>query len=199
MNRREASKNETRKLILAAARNLFLTRGVEQCTLREIAKAAGVSPASLVVHFRGKTALMETALYEDIEHNIGQAIATLPSEGDLPGRIMHIWKAMFFFYDQNRDLYRALIRNTAYQPDAESPRLAQQMEEFLEFVIAMIEQEKQIGTVRPNVDAKIAAYNFAALYFLVLMGFFRDPAMTPQVAVTTLGEMVRQYMAGLTI
>ncbi len=197
MNRREASKNETRKLILAAARNLFLTQGVEQCTLREIAKAAGVSAASLVVHFKGKTALMETALYEDIESNISQAIATLPPEGDLYARIMHIWKAMFFFYDQNRDLYRALIRNTAYQPDVESPRLAKQMGDFLGFVIALIEQEKQTGTVRMNVDAKIAAYNFAALYFLALMAFFRDPAMTPQVAVTTLGEMVRQYMDGL--
>jgi AcrR family transcriptional regulator len=197
MNRREAAKLETRQLILDAARNLFLTRGVETCTLREIAKAAGVSPASLVVHFKSKTALMETALYADIERNIGQAIATLPPEGDLHARIMHIWQAMFFFYDQNRDLYRTLIGNTVYQPDAESPHLAQQMNAFLEFVITMLQQEKELGNVYAHVDAKIAAYNFTALYFLALMGFFRDPTLSPQTAIATLGEMVQQYMEGI--
>ncbi len=197
MNRREAAKRETRQMILDAARKMFLSKGVEQCTLREIAKTAGVSPASLVVHYKSKTALMETALYEDIERNIGQAIETLPPEGDLHARIMHIWEAMFFFYAKNRDLYRALLGNTAYQPDTESPHLSAQMEVFLDFVRTMIRKEKHLGTVRVNVDTKIAAYNFAALYFLSLMAFFRDPAMTPQAAVATLSAMVRQYMDGI--
>ncbi|MEA3435691.1 MAG: TetR/AcrR family transcriptional regulator [Thermodesulfobacteriota bacterium] len=197
MNRREASKLETRQLILNAAKKLFLEKGVELCTMRGIAKKAGVSPASVVVHFKNKTALLETALLEDVERNIELAITSLPPERDLYVRIMHIWKAMFFFYDKNRDLYRALISRTAYLPDKESPNIARQMEEFLQFVGAMIRQEQALGNVSPDIDVRIAAYNFAALYFGALMGFFRDPAMAPQTAVDTLGEMVKQCLNGI--
>ena len=62
MNRREASKKETRQLILRAARRLFAQKGMEECTIRDIARKAGVSPASVVVHFKSKTALLEEAL-----------------------------------------------------------------------------------------------------------------------------------------
>ncbi len=61
----------------------------------------------------------------------------------------------------------------------------------------MIRQEQALGNVHPDVDERIAAYNFAALYFGALMGFFRDPVMAPQTAVDTLGEMVKQYLNGI--
>ena len=109
MNRRQATKLETRKLILTAARKLFKSRGVAQCTMREIAKEAGVSPASVVVHFKNKIALMETALFEDIDRTIGKAVESLPPGADLADSLLHIWTAMFTFYDANRDLYRVLL------------------------------------------------------------------------------------------
>ncbi len=97
MNRREAAKRETCSLILEAARELFMDLGVERCTMREIARKAGVSPASVVVHFKNKVALLEAALFEDIERNINRVFASLPPAGNLFARMMHIWRAMFFF------------------------------------------------------------------------------------------------------
>ncbi len=64
MDRRKASKFETRQLILSAAKKLFLEKGVEQCTMRAIATEAGVSAASVVVHFKNKIGLLEASLYE---------------------------------------------------------------------------------------------------------------------------------------
>jgi len=71
------------------------------------------------------------------------------------------------------------------------------MEEFLHFVGSLVQQEKARGHIRPDVDEKIVAYNFVALYFGALMVFFRDPTMAPQTAVDTLGKMVKQYMDGI--
>jgi len=197
MNRREAAKLETRQLILVAARNLFRSQGAMGCTMREIAREAGVSPASVVVHFKSKVALMEAALFEDIERTLDDAMLSLPPEADMAASILHIWAAMFRFYDGNRDLYRLLISSTAYQPDEASPCIARQMDRFLEFLQGMIAGEKRSGNLRPDVDAGIAAYNFCALYFFVLIGFFRDPGLSPQRAIKTLGAMVRQYLQGI--
>jgi AcrR family transcriptional regulator len=66
MNRREASKIETKNLILQAAKQLFRKKRVEECTMRTIAARAGVSPASVIVHFKSKIALLEEALEGEI-------------------------------------------------------------------------------------------------------------------------------------
>ena len=133
MNRREVSKTETRRLIMTAARKLFLEKDVDQCTMRAIAKLAGVSAASVVVHFKNKGALMEAALTEDIERTTAQALATLPAEGDLAQRLTHIWRAMYSFYDANRKLYRVLIRSTVFEPEEDTPFLTWQTITFFQF------------------------------------------------------------------
>ena len=199
MNRREASKSETRQLILNAAKKLFLEKGVEQCTMRGIAKEAGVSAASVVVHFKNKTALLEMALYEDIERTIAQAVASLPHEAGLLDRLMHIPQAMFSFYDTNRELYRALIRNTVFEPERDNPHLTRQLEQYLQFLGGLIEHEKALGNICPDVDVNIAAASLASLYIGVLISFYRNPKMTPQMALDMLAAMKWQYLTGIMV
>jgi len=114
MNRREASKKETRQLILKAARLLFAQKGLEECTIRDIAKKAGVSPASVVVHFQSKTALLEEALNRDIEKALSALITSMPPDLGLLDRLLHLATGFFRLYDTNRNLYRALIRHTIF-------------------------------------------------------------------------------------
>jgi len=121
VTRREVSKAETRNLILKTARRMFLQKGVDSCTLRGIAKEAGVSPASIVVHFKNKAALLEIALFEEIEITVKQAILTLPQDEDLLTKLMHTSHKMFIFYDTNRNLYRALLKQTLLEPEANNP------------------------------------------------------------------------------
>ncbi|NVM21228.1 MAG: TetR/AcrR family transcriptional regulator [Desulfobacterales bacterium] len=199
MNRREASKFETRQLILNAAKKLFQEKGVEQCTMRGIAKEAGVSAASVVLHFKNKTALLEMALYEDIERTLAQAVASLPPEAGLLDRLMHIPQAMFSFYDTNRELYRALVRKTVFEPEEDYPRLTRQLENHLQFLGGLIEHEKALGNIRPDVDVNIAAASLASLYIGVLIIFFRNPKITPQMALDMLTAMKWQCLTGIKV
>lgn len=197
MSRRDTTKEETRQLILNAARKLFQEKGPERCTMRDIAREAGVSPASVVVHFNNKTALLEVALYEDIERNIGRAVATLPYSVPLLERLMHIARIMFGFYDDNRELYRVLIRDTAFEPKGKNPYLTRQLQQYLQFFGAMIEQEKKRGIIRPEADAGIAASSFFSLYFGVLMEFLRTPQMTVDMALGLLAAAAHQLLTGI--
>ncbi len=56
--RRERKKAATRATILEAATDLFLARGFEAVTVREIADAADVSPKTVFTHFPHKEALV---------------------------------------------------------------------------------------------------------------------------------------------
>lgn len=197
MNRREASKNETKRLILQAARKLFAQKGMEECTIRDIAKRAGVSPASVVVHFKSKTALLEEALCSDIASALSEFIDSLPINMRLLDRLMHLSTGFFNLYDKNRNLYRALIRHTIFESAGETPIMSQQSEQYVQFLSHLIEEEKTRNVIRPDVDSAIAATSVFSLYVGALIMFFRMPEMTVEAAVDILTSMTDQYLKGI--
>ena len=199
MTRRDDSKAETRKLILHAAYRLFWKKGSDDCTMRDIAKEAGVSPASIIVHFKNKTALLEVALYEKIEKTVAKALATLPSDKRLHAVFMHLAAAMLSFYDKNRELYRILVRDTLFEPDQESPSIAKLDEGNLEYIASLIEQEKEKGRVRANVDSHLAASSIFYLYIGVLRDFLRKPELSVTSAEKKLSAILEQHLAGIFI
>jgi AcrR family transcriptional regulator len=54
----EQEKQQVRNAILDAARELFVERGVEAVTMREIARRVGYSPTAIYLHFKDKEALI---------------------------------------------------------------------------------------------------------------------------------------------
>ncbi len=198
MNRREASKTETRRLILKAARKRFAAKGMEACTIRDIAKAAGVSPASVIVHFKTKTALLEEALRRDIVKGLSALLTSLPQEANLRERLMHLATGFLRLYDTDRDLYRGLIRSTVFEPTAETPAMTAQSEQYLHSLAQMLEAEKARGVIRPEVDSAIAAGGLFSLYLGALVTLFRMPGMSVEAVAALLAAMTEQYLHGIT-
>ena len=197
MNRREASKKETRQLILKAARLLFAQKGLEECTIRDIAGKAGVSPASVMVHFQSKTALLEEALNLDIAKNLDALIASMPQDLGLLDRLLHLATGFFRLYDTNRNLYRALIRHTIFEPGSETPHITNLSDRYIQFLAGLIEAEKARGLVRPEVDVQVAAGAIFSLYLGALILLFREPAMTVDQVAEVLAAMTAQYLRGI--
>ncbi len=54
----EAEKQQLKSLIIDAARDLFVSKGVEAVSMREIAKIIGYSATSIYLHFKDKEALL---------------------------------------------------------------------------------------------------------------------------------------------
>lgn len=197
MNRRQDAKEETRRLILEAARELFWEIGVEACTMRRIATKAGVSAASVVVHFQSKTALLEAALSEAIEVQLEVAMAEIPGQGDLEDRLMHVPRHMLRFYDQDRDLYRTLIRDTIFEPPQMSPRLNELNERYLGWIARALEQERQRGVIKDHIDPTLAAAGMFCLYLGALTEFLRNKEQPVEQAVEVIGVMARQHLYGI--
>ncbi len=74
--RRALAKQRTRESILAAARALFAERGYEGATIRDIARAAGMSTGAVFANFADKAELFDeivTADYRAVEDQMGRA------------------------------------------------------------------------------------------------------------------------------
>lgn len=62
MRRTKEQAEQTRVAILEAAERLFLEKGVAQCSLEQIARAAGVTRGAVYWHFENKAHLFHEML-----------------------------------------------------------------------------------------------------------------------------------------
>jgi len=77
-NRRAENKARTRQKVLEAAKRLFMQRGYEGATMRDIAADAGLSTGALFANFTDKADLFNEVVLTDFEiqhERIAQAIA----------------------------------------------------------------------------------------------------------------------------
>jgi len=197
MNRRDASKKETRRLILKVAHRLFTKKGMEECTIRDISEEAGVSPASVVVHFKTKTALFEEVLSTDIGKTLSELMDSMPKSAELFDQLMYLANGMLNFYDRNRDLYRALLRHTLFEHANETPNMSRQSEEYIYFLSRLIEERKTQGIIRSNVDSTVTAASIFFLYLGALTMFFRMPYMPVEAIANILASMTDQHLKGV--
>ena len=126
----------------------------------------------MVVHFKSKTALLEEALNRDIEGALSELVASMPEDLELLDRLMHLAKGFFRLYDQNRNLYRALIRYTIFEPAGETPNMTKVSERYLRFLSGLVEEGKARGIIRPEVDTTVAAAAIFSLYLGALIMLF---------------------------
>lgn len=84
--------SEARERVLQAAETLFVERGYEAVTIKDIAKAAGIHHASLYHHIpEGKSALFVEVMTRHMErHRVGIQQALSDADGDLHAQLGRI-------------------------------------------------------------------------------------------------------------
>lgn len=101
VGRRERKKAATRKAISDAATELFLERGFDEVSIREVADAADVSPTTVFAHFPQKEALVFDE--DDAQRDMLVAAVRDRPEGTSVS-------------DALRDLYRRELLGLAFDP-----------------------------------------------------------------------------------
>lgn len=118
----DTSGGEGRKArrILDSARSLFLDKGFDLVSMDAIARDAGVSKATLYVHFASKDALLNT-LVDDECRRVGPQFLWVPQEGpiDVEAALRGIARAFtaFFLHDEGLALNRLIVAYASRFPD----------------------------------------------------------------------------------
>lgn len=121
--RSRRSKDEILSLIQASALQLFAERGYDGTTTQEIAHRADVSETLLFRHFGGKANLYDAVvsapflkIMKSFEDDQRQIVMT---GNDVPNSRKHGY-ALYDFFDENRDIFTALVLDLA-RSDAKEP------------------------------------------------------------------------------
>ena len=106
--RREREKEEIRKKILDAARELFATEGYERVTMRKIADAIEYSPTTIYHHFEDKDDLVRALCLADFAELLA-AMQHAPAPDDPVEAIRQLGRAYVAFALQNPNQYRFMF------------------------------------------------------------------------------------------
>ena len=101
---------ETRDRIFAAARTQLSTQGYDGATIRSIAQAAGVSPATVMIYGSSKAALAEALYLDEVDAIFQGALASSPEAAPAPVQIAHIFGALLAYFAEERAPALVLLR-----------------------------------------------------------------------------------------
>jgi len=118
--RRERERQETRQLILDAARELFVIEGYEAVSMRKIAEKIEYSPTAIYHHFRDKQALIEELCLHDFRA-LAAAFLSIGRVEDPVERLRRIGQAYVAFGLEHPSQYRFMFMTVGIsKSDAES-------------------------------------------------------------------------------
>ncbi|MGA0556678.1 TetR/AcrR family transcriptional regulator [Larkinella sp. VNQ87] len=102
--RKAREKEELRALILQGARTLFVQKGIEQTTIRNIADSIDYSVGTVYVYFKDKNAILH-ALHSQGFGELNEKFAVLINVSDPMERLRAMGRVYIQFALENRDMY----------------------------------------------------------------------------------------------
>jgi AcrR family transcriptional regulator len=169
--RRDRERDEVRTKILDAARELFITHGVEAVSMRKIAEAIEYSPTAIYLHFADKAALMQQLCQHDFQ-SLAHVFHDLAKIADPVERIRQTGHTYIRFAAQHPNHYRFMFMTPhaqvqgeceiqqAYEADAnkDNPN-----ENSYLFLVLACDQAIKEGRLRPELsDPQLVAQTFWA-------------------------------------
>jgi AcrR family transcriptional regulator len=106
---RAAGKARTRQRLIESARRLFMERGYEGATVRDIAAAASLSTGAVFASFADKTELFNAVLESDSQAQIVAMAQAAAKPGPVQERLVRILSAAYAFQLGQIELLRAAL------------------------------------------------------------------------------------------
>jgi AcrR family transcriptional regulator len=106
---RAQSKLKTRRRVLDAARQLFMERGYEAATIRDIASHAGLSTGAVFASFVDKTDLFNAVMAEDFQRQVEALRQAAQPDAKVEDAILAVFAAGYRFHNAQLPLLQAAV------------------------------------------------------------------------------------------
>ena len=165
---------ETERLIRETALSLFLERGFDATTTKQIADTAGVAHGTVFLVAPTKEALLVKVLEAHLREVVTARAAALPPRG-IEAQLAHVFDGLFDFYASAPQLSRAFLRCILFFGEAAGKALYDEhVARFAARLAALLAAASSRGELAPDANAEVAASNVLALYLLHTVVFLNE-------------------------
>jgi AcrR family transcriptional regulator len=157
-NRRVLSKQRTRAKVLEAARALFIERGYEAATVRDIARRADMSTGAVFANFQDKSDLFEAVIADDFDR-VAEAMREVAAkpQGDLGERLSDIFAAGYAYYADSLPLVQATVSQSWLRPLNAELRGRAALKVLLGIVGDALREAARRNEIRQDFDVRLAS------------------------------------------
>ena len=197
--RREANKRDKLLRIRRAARMVFLEKGYEEATLRQIADEANVAFGTLFLYAKNKQDLLLLLFDEELPGATSRAFeqANLV-EGPLLDKLIAFFAELHTFFAQTPALSRDMMREFAYEDGIVAPRLWEEVLVIEDRLARLVASAQEDGSVTAHVAPGLAAHVLFSLHRVELRFCLSNPEPDIAVSLANLRRQFELVFAGLT-
>lgn len=165
-------KEEAKAKIVKAARIVFAKKGYHDATMDDVAKEVGVSKGALYSYFESKEDLLKAISLQG--HQTLRNILFECKFDNLEEALEELYTRVTEEFKGNLHTHFEVVALSSHDPKIRQIVFEDYLKD-IEAVEAFVEEKKKQGVIRTDVDAKVLAELFTALYLGTLaklvMGF----------------------------
>jgi AcrR family transcriptional regulator len=158
VTRREQEYQRRRQEIMSAARTLFVTKGLRNTTLDEIAEASAFGKGTIYNYFTNKDDLFLAIIHELIDetHVAARAAMSAASEGARAKLFAYALAALTHFHE-NDEVFLMIIREHNQLDSKTIAKFVDRFQEKLSLIVEPLAADVRTGRIRSADPQKLAA------------------------------------------
>jgi AcrR family transcriptional regulator len=168
--------HQRRHQVFDASISLFLSKGFQETSMREIADAAGMGKSTLYDYFKTKDEILISYVVDTIEDLTAQAQQIAARDLPVTERLHQLLHAQLAYLMSNKEVYVRLMFEVQRLALDSQERLLVQRHVYQDLICKLIEEAVAQGVFRP-VDPLLATRTILAL--LTPVAYTSRPTGTP--------------------
>ena len=194
---REEKKRQTRKAILEAAITLFGTRGYEETSIEQLAKAAGIGKGTIYSYFHTKSEIFLAFCEEELDFLHKEIHEKMDPKRPLLESLVEIFMINFQYVTRNRDFGRAYLREIVFPTELTVKRSKEMDDRFIMFFMPFFEEAQKRGELRRDLELLLAIGHFYSLYILTISAWYSGRLLEDEDVRVCLTMLFKQALSGL--
>lgn len=198
IGKRERNKQDKLLRIKAAARDLFISRGYDETTTREIALRAGVGMGTVFTYADNKRDLLFLIANEDLEQVTRQADSNISPQNSLIDNLLAIARSHYEYFQQQPDLSKLMLREMMfYDSGQQADRFRTTREHVIALMVRAVEFAMEAKSIRTPEPAHTVGWMLFCIYQVELRHWLASSDVSLQTGLRRLAKTLGLAINGL--
>ncbi len=162
---RERNKLDKLRRIKEAAAALFVQKGFDDTTTREIALRAGVGLGTVFVYAETKRDLLFLIINDDLQEVVEKAVASIEPDCPMLDNLLRLFQAHYRYFKRQPTLSRLALREmNFYAGGAEARKFLKTRERLIDVIDGIVRAAIDRGAIAPPDDSSLIAWVIFSIY-----------------------------------
>jgi AcrR family transcriptional regulator len=197
IGKRERNKQDKLLRIKAAARDLFISRGYDDTTTREIALRAGVGMGTVFTYADNKRDLLFLIANKDLEQVTRQAESKISPTNALIDNLLGISRSHYEYFQQQPDLSKLMLREMMfYDSGQQADRFRTTREQVIAMMVRAVELAVKTKSIRTSEPAPAVGWMLFCIYQVELRHWLASGETSLEAGLRRLAKTMRLAIKG---